>query len=429
MREVAETKPVDFGDLEKFLFEKIEPSSVEEAEEILEALASVFTSGDSDALLAAALQNTQAGTTTTRLIAGEMPDTEARYHILVEQIPAVVFMAFLNKGVGEAYVSPHIENTLGFTREEWLNNPIRWYQQIHPDDKGRWCTEAAQLFLFGKDLRSVYRVIARDGHVVWFHCEAKVVQDASGRPWFLHGVGFDITELKQAEEALKHRGEELRALTANLLSIQDEERRRIARELHDGTAQNLAALAMNLSLLMDSPAAALEPPSRRILSESLALAQQCVAEVRNLSYLLHPPLLDDLGLASALKSYVEGFSHRTRIRVTLYVPPNFGRLAPELETALFRITQEGLANIHRHSGSPRADIRIQLSATEVMLELEDEGSGKIPVEGGRNGHGARFGVGIPGMRERAQQLGGRMEISSSSAGTRLLVTLPLRSNR
>jgi PAS domain S-box-containing protein len=428
MYELLGTKKTDFGELERFLFENIEPASSEEAEDILEALASAFFSADSDTPTAARLQSPERGA--KRLVAGELPDREARYHILVEQIPAVVFMAFLDKGVGEAYVSPHIEDTIGFTREEWLNNPIRWYQQIHPEDKGRWCIDAARLFLFGEDLRAVYRVIARDGHVVWFHCEARMVHDAQGSPWFLHGVGFDITELKQAEEALKRRGEELRALTANLLSIQDEEQRRIARELHDGTAQNLAAVAMNLSLLMDAPtvAAAVEPQSRRILSDSLALVQQCVSEIRNLSYLLHPPLLDDLGLAAALKSYVEGFSQRTGIRVSLELPPKLGRLSPEVETALFRITQEGLANVHRHSGSPRASLRIALAPTEVRLELEDEGSGKIPTGDKENGQGARFGVGIPGMRERAQQLGGRMEINSNSGGTRVTVTLPLKSN-
>src|ERR1043165_1174276 len=262
MQEIVETKKTDFVELERLLFENIEPASVEEAENILAALAGVFSSEISEAQLAAGLLSPQVGE--PKAGAEALPDAEARYHILVEQIPAVVFMAFLNKGVGEAYVSPHIEAALGFTREEWLNNPIRWYQQIHPDDKNRWCVEAARLFLFGKDLRSVYRVVARDGHVVWFHCEAKMVHDETGRPWFLHGVGFDVTELKQAEEELKSRGEELRALTANLLSIQDKEQRRIARELHDGTAQNLAAAAMNLSLLMDSQAPLAEPQPRRI---------------------------------------------------------------------------------------------------------------------------------------------------------------------
>src|SRR5580658_3453598 len=128
---------------------------------------------------------------------------EARYRVLLDQIPAVVFMAYLDQGIGEAYVSPQIEATLGFSQKEWLEDPVRWYQQVHPDDKSRWSDEAAEMFLSGKPLRSAYRVMARDGRVVWFHCEARLVRRDDGEPWFIHGVGFDITELKQAQEALQ----------------------------------------------------------------------------------------------------------------------------------------------------------------------------------------------------------------------------------
>lgn len=133
----------------------------------------------------------------------EMPKADAVYRALVEQIPAVVFMAHLDRGIGEAYVSPQIEKSLGFSQEEWLEDPIRWYQQIHPADKQRWSVEAAQMFLSGTPLRSAYRVIGRDGRVVWFHCEAKMIRRKDGSPWFIHGIGFDITELKQVEEELQ----------------------------------------------------------------------------------------------------------------------------------------------------------------------------------------------------------------------------------
>ena len=111
-----------------------------------------------------------------------MPEVDARYRTLIEQIPAVVFMAYLDKGIGEAYVSPQIEEMLGFTQEEWLNDPVRWYQQIHPEDKARWSVEAAGLFMSGQPLKSLYRVLARDGHIVWFHCEAKMVRNDDGQP-------------------------------------------------------------------------------------------------------------------------------------------------------------------------------------------------------------------------------------------------------
>jgi PAS domain S-box-containing protein len=140
-------------------------------------------------------------------------NVEARYRTLMEQIPAVVFMAYLDKGMGEAYVSPQIEAALGFSQSEWLEDPVRWYQQIHPEDKQRWSAEAAEMFLSGKPLRSAYRVIARDGQTRWFHCEAKMVRREDGRPWFIHGVGVDITELKRAETSLQ---EERNVLTAIL---------------------------------------------------------------------------------------------------------------------------------------------------------------------------------------------------------------------
>ena len=129
----------------------------------------------------------------------ELPDLSSRYRILVEQIPAIVFMSFLDKGISEAYISPQIETMLGFTQAEWLNDPVRWFEQLHEEDKTRWSVEAAQMFLTGEPLRSTYRVKAKDGRLIWFHCEAKMVRRKDGRPWFIHGVAFDVTELKQKE--------------------------------------------------------------------------------------------------------------------------------------------------------------------------------------------------------------------------------------
>jgi PAS domain S-box-containing protein len=131
------------------------------------------------------------------------PNLEAKYRALLEQIPAVVFMAYLDRGISEAYVSPQIEAALGYSRAEWLEDPVRWYRHIHPDDKQRWSLEAAEMFLSGKPLRSSYRVIARDGRVIWFHCDAKMMRREDGRPWFIHGVAFDISDLKRVEEQLQ----------------------------------------------------------------------------------------------------------------------------------------------------------------------------------------------------------------------------------
>jgi len=183
-----------------------QPIGLNEAQSILQQLAAAFPLVSSSSTTPPSLAFTTTRDDPT------LPEIDARYQTLIEQIPAVVFMAFLDKGIGEAYVSPQIEAILGFTQEEWLNDPVRWYQQIHPDDKDRWSVEAAELFLLGQPLKSWYRVIARDGRVVWFHCEAKMVRNQDGRPWFIHGVAFDISELKSAEEALKESEEMLRGL-------------------------------------------------------------------------------------------------------------------------------------------------------------------------------------------------------------------------
>src|SRR6202163_2434548 len=177
-----------------------------EAEQTLKGLADVFFQGR-----AALLDQREATKSDPQPVSRAM-NMEARYRALVEQIPAVVFMAYLDKGMGEAYVSPQIEAALGFSQNEWLEDPVRCYEQIYPDDKQRWSTEAAEMFLSGKPLKSAYRVLARDGRVLWFHCEAKMIRSEDGQPWFIHGVGVDITELKKAENELQQERNVLSAI-------------------------------------------------------------------------------------------------------------------------------------------------------------------------------------------------------------------------
>jgi PAS domain S-box-containing protein len=183
------------------LLSRADNSSVTQAEATLRELASIFLESPA---LAGQSGEGRAEPRVVKLGSGQQPySVEARYRALVEQIPAVVFMAYLDQRIGEAYVSPQIEAALGFTQDEWLEDPVRWYEQIYPDDKQRWSTEAAEMFLSGKPLKSAYRVLARDGRVLWFHCEAEMIRREDGRPWFIHGVGVDITELKLAEESLQ----------------------------------------------------------------------------------------------------------------------------------------------------------------------------------------------------------------------------------
>ena len=239
----------------------------------------------------------------------------------------------------------------------------------------------------------------------------------------LHGqqcllaVGQDITERKRAEE-------ELQRLSGRLLQSQDEERRRIARDLHDSTGQDLVALATMLGQLRISiPAGAQK--SRRLLSECSCLADRCLGEVRTLSYVLHPPVLDDAGLVDAIRDYVKGFTKRSGIQVKLELSSLLGRMPRDVELALFRVVQESLTNIHRHSGSRQAKIRIDRNSN-LTLEISDPGEGaSIGASGGQDERRPGVGVGIHSMQERVKLIGGRLEVDFTSGGTTVRVTLPL----
>jgi PAS domain S-box-containing protein len=231
-----------------------------------------------------------------------------------------------------------------------------------------------------------------------------------------------VAELRKEISERERTEQTLRELSVRLLQTQDKERRRIARELHDSTGQKLAALAMNLSLIGKS-AETLDARARKALAESLELLGRSSRDIRTLSYLLHPPLLDERGLAAAVRWFADGFTQRSGVQVKLEVPTDFQRLPEEIELALFRIVQEGLTNIHRHSGSSTATIRLMVDQNHVQLEMRDAGKGlpKPPSDG----YVAPLGVGITGMRERVKQLGGQMKIESGSRGTTVSVTLPL----
>ena len=219
----------------------------------------------------------------------------------------------------------------------------------------------------------------------------------------------------------------LRSLCARILQLQDEERRRIARDLHDTTGQELAVIVMSLKHLSNS----LDQPgfdARKAIAEVSELARQVNDEIRTLSYLLHPPLLDEFGLGSALKWYVEGFNNRRVIAVTLEVPDNLPRFASEREMALFRVVQESLTNGMCHSGSRKAWIRVTYNRGIVQVGVEDEGSGiDAATLAGLTSGAKALGVGISGLRERLRQLGGELEISSGSGGSRLVAVIPAES--
>jgi PAS domain S-box-containing protein len=348
-----------------------------------------------------------------------LSEVDARYRTLIEQIPAVVFMAFLDKGFGEAYVSPQIETMLGFTQEEWLNDPVRWYQQIHPDDKARWSVEAADLFITGQPLKSLYRVLARDGHVVWFHCEAKMVRNDSGQPWFIHGVAFDISELKRAEAAGREDAERLKVLSRRLMEVQEAERRKIALELHDEIGQVLTGLKLTLEMGSRLPAKQVGST----LEQVRGLVNDLMARVRKLSLDLRPAMLDDLGLLPTLLWHIEHYTAQTRVRVNFkHSGLEKRRFAPEVETAAYRLVQEALTNVARHAQAAEATVRISTHRQTLLIEIEDNGRG-FDVESVMM---AGETTGFAGMRERVVLLEGQFTVESQpGAGTRLIAELSI----
>jgi PAS domain S-box-containing protein len=231
-------------------------------------------------------------------------------------------------------------------------------------------------------------------------------------------------ELMERSVAMEMQAEQLRALSTQLLASQDDERRRIARELHDSAGQIIAALGMSLAGVETH--AKFNPPLANALEDTQDLLRQLNREIRTTSYLLHPPLLDETGLPGALRWYIDGIKKRSGLEVELFVADDFDRLPADVELTLFRIVQESMTNIHRHSGSTRATIRLKREASSVQLEVQDYGKGMPPESAPTTGLRPRTGVGMMGMRERVRHIGGKLIVESSSKGTTVCVQLPLQ---
>jgi signal transduction histidine kinase len=229
----------------------------------------------------------------------------------------------------------------------------------------------------------------------------------------------------ELEALILERTAELQRLSQRLLKVQDEERRKLARDLHDTTGQTLAALKISVSLLQEDCQA--EPKKTTMLSGIADLADQAISEIRTLSYLLHPPLLDEVGFGCAAEWYIEGFAKRSGISVTANISTARARLPKRVEIALFRVLQESLTNVHRHSGASNASIHLHHDEETVILEIRDFGRG-IPKDRLQSlqGASAETGVGLAGMRERMHELNGELEIESDGSGTSMRATVPLR---
>jgi signal transduction histidine kinase len=291
-----------------------------------------------------------------------------------------------------------------------------------------WMFLAFGLFIVACGFTHLMEVVVLWKPLYWLAGDIKLltalasVVTAIALPGLIPQVHDMVTSARLSEnrrQQLERANEELLQLSSRIMSVQDGERRRIARELHDGVGQYLAAIKMSCEVAMQQ---AHTGNSGEALTESLSLIDRCTSEVRTLSHLLHPPLLEEMGLASAIPWYVEGFTQRSGIQVDLEMPAKLQRFPKAEELALFRVLQEGLTNIHRHSGSTAAKVGLRVEAGRACFVIEDNGRG---ISNG-NGHAAKDGVGISSMRERIRELGGRFQMISSESGTTVEVILPLQ---
>ena len=342
---------------------------------------------------------------------------------LATTIPGILFVydllekrtLYVNKGGWE---------TLGYSEEDFLKMGETFLETtLHQEDLARLpaLVQEDARAVNGEVFTHLVRMKHKSGEWRWVHRNVAVFAwTPDGRPQQLVGTSIDVTETRRAEE-------ESRKLPARLLNAQDQERRRIARELHDTTAQSISAIGINLASL---GRARLPPWAARILADCQSLCDASLREIRTLSYLLHPPTLDELGLVSAVSWFVRGLEKRSGLRVTLEAPLAKERLPAALERDLFFVVQEALLNVLRHSGSDTAEVRLERQATQVILRIRDEGHGMTGARSPEQpGDWASAGVGIPGMRERLRQNGGGLEIVSNRQGTTIIATVPLQAEK
>jgi two-component system NarL family sensor kinase len=308
--------------------------------------------------------------------------------------------------------------------ERYARSRAWWHhtgKEVRPDE---WASVRA--LLNGEtSVNEVIDIQAFDGVRKVIQNSAVPIRDASDRITGAVIVNEDISARTTAERERNEAFEQMRTLTGRLLRAQDDERRRIAQMLHETTAQDLAALKMHLARLSRADLG-LSGGDRAALTESIGLAERSMSGIRTLSYVLHPPLLDEAGLVSALRWYAAGFAQRSGVRVELDLPSTFERLPQVVEMTLFRVVQEALINIHHHAESPTASIRLRVDGQCLTLEIADRGGGMPPeVIAHLPTGGGALGVGVTGMRERLQQLGGTLEIDSSARGTTVRARIPL----
>ena len=341
-------------------------------------------------------------------------ESEQRFRVITDASPVLVWMAGTDKLC--YYFNRGWLDFVGRTLEQESGNG--WAENVHPEDFDR----CLQIYVTNFDARRPfemeYRMRHHTGQYRWILDRGVPRYAPDGTFEGYVGGCLDIHGQKEAAEKVRIADDMPR-----LMKAQDEERRRIARELHDTAVQTLTVLGLSLAELVER-AQAIAPELAKEGKEIEGVVQQLQREIRTTSYLLHPPLLDECGLASALSMYVEGLAERSHIAITLDVAANVGRLPSEMELAIFRLVQECLTNIHRHSGSETALIRVAREGESVRTEVQDHGKGisherLLAIQS----HGS--GVGIRGIRERIRQFHGEMKIESNGSGTSVIVSIPM----
>jgi len=309
------------------------------------------------------------------------------------------------------------ERLFGYKADEAVGKPIRL---IIPDDRQDEERDILERLRRGERVDHFETLRKRkDGGLLHISLTISPVKDDLGRVVGASKVARDITDRKEADRARKDA-----EISAKLLQVQDSERRRIARELHDGVGQLLAAIGMNASQVLREKEKLSERTAEAVV-ENMGLIRQAVEEIRTASYLLHPPMLDEMGLPTALEEYTAGFAQRSKVAVTLEVGSDVGRLPEDLELMLFRVVQECLTNIHRHSGSLTATIKLSRTKDEIKLLVKDSGKGIDQRILAKIDSATTAGVWIRGMQERLKSVRGRIVVESDQNGTSVMVTSPV----
>jgi len=353
----------------------------------------------------------------------ELRDREQKLKRLIESTTIIPWEA--NAETWQfTYVGPQAAKILGYPIDDWYEDDF-WVRHIHPDDREstvEFCLKAS------KELDNYefdYRMIAGDGRIVWLH-DIVNVETANGAPKMLRGFMINITDRVEAETALRQSEKQSRTLAQKLLTAQEDERRRLARELHDGLVQQLATLALDVTTMRpDAPGVEQDLDSK--LDDVATRLRQLSSEVRDLSRHLHPAILEHLGLVKAIESECAAFSQRTGTQATFKTSFSEVALSLDLALALFRVAQEGLRNIEQHSQARLVQIRLEQDDDAVILRVQDDGVGFETGSG--NGHNGRFGLGLNSMRERMSLARGTLTVASEPGkGTVLSARLPMMDN-